>query len=77
MKDLRDWMGSATHGNVAILSPDFRTWEKLPNIEDDLLTFENSRMDDFTFFLNYTIVDLYHSLIGKHFNVRDQPAVTC
>lgn len=56
-------------GNIAILSPDWRTWAEDEGMENDLLTFENSIMDGFTSFLNYTIVDIYHMILGRHIHV--------
>jgi hypothetical protein len=66
--DLREWMRRPTMGHVQILSWDWRTWEVCD--EDDLITFENSTMDRFTSLVTYTIVDMYHNLIGRHIHVR-------
>ncbi|KAI1123865.1 hypothetical protein F5Y10DRAFT_280637 [Nemania abortiva] len=62
--DLREWMQRPTMGRVSILSWDRRTWDACD--EADLITFEDSTMDRFTSMVTYTIVDLYHSLIGRH-----------
>ncbi|KAI1168059.1 hypothetical protein F5B18DRAFT_647281 [Nemania serpens] len=61
--DLREWMRRPTMGHIAILSWDWRTWEVCD--EDDLITFENSTMDRFTALVTYTIIDVYHKLIGR------------
>ncbi|KAI0206579.1 hypothetical protein F4808DRAFT_454500 [Astrocystis sublimbata] len=60
--DLREWIVRPTMGFIHIVSKDWRTWEQC----DDLITFEKSTMDRFTSLLTYTIVDIYHSLIGRH-----------
>ncbi|OIW23860.1 hypothetical protein CONLIGDRAFT_718817 [Coniochaeta ligniaria NRRL 30616] len=70
LKDLRDWMTRPSLGNITILSPDCRTWDKCPEMEKDLLTFEDSMMDGFTSFLTYTIIDIYHSLLGRHIHKK-------
>ncbi|TGJ86842.1 hypothetical protein E0Z10_g1880 [Xylaria hypoxylon] len=62
--DLREWMRRPTLGHVTILSWDWRTWEVYDG--DDLITFENSTMDRFTSLVTYTIVDVYHNLIGRY-----------
>ncbi|KAI8626077.1 hypothetical protein F5Y19DRAFT_488566 [Xylariaceae sp. FL1651] len=64
LEDLRQWMQRPTMGNIQILSFDCGTWETCNDF--DLLTFENSTMDLFTSLITYTIVDIYHNLIGKH-----------
>ncbi|KAI3330101.1 hypothetical protein F4824DRAFT_492444 [Ustulina deusta] len=62
--DLREWMRRPTMGFIHILSMDWRTWEYCD--KTDMITFENSVMDRFTSLITYTIVDIYHSLIGRH-----------
>ena len=66
-------MGSQEPDGITILSPDWATWKPdCPEMENDLLTFENSTLDGFTFFLNYTIVDVYHKLLGRYIHVRER-----
>ena len=43
--------------------------EEFSDLESDLLGFQNTRIDGFTSFLNFTIVDIYHKLLGKHIHV--------
>ncbi|KAJ2997271.1 hypothetical protein NUW58_g701 [Xylaria curta] len=62
--DLREWIRRPTMGCIRILGWDWQTWECCD--ESDLITFENSTMDRFTSLVTYTIVDIYHSLIGRH-----------
>ncbi|KAI0184977.1 hypothetical protein EV127DRAFT_515707 [Xylaria flabelliformis] len=64
LEDLREWIRRPTMGFIHILSKDWRTWEHCE--ETDLITFENSMMDRFTSLVTYTIIDVYHSLIGRH-----------
>ncbi|KAI1123539.1 hypothetical protein F5Y10DRAFT_270028 [Nemania abortiva] len=66
--DLREWMRRPTMGHIAILSWDWRTWETCD--KDDLITFEDSTMDRFTSLVTYTIVDVYHHLIGRHIHTH-------
>jgi len=56
-------------GNIRIFSPDWQAWGNGAELENDLLTFENSRLDSFTSFLNFTVVDIYHNLVGRHIHV--------
>ncbi|KAI0479761.1 hypothetical protein F4859DRAFT_529914 [Xylaria cf. heliscus] len=71
--DLREWITRPTMGYIKILSGDFRTWESCD--ESDLITFENSMMDRFTSLVTYTIIDIYHSLVGRHIHkVREEKA---
>ncbi|KAI1111978.1 hypothetical protein F5Y14DRAFT_453427 [Nemania sp. NC0429] len=72
--DLREWIRRPTMGFIHIVSRDWRTWECYD--ETDLITFENSTMDRFTALLTYTIVDIYHNLVGRHVHrVREGTAV--
>ncbi|KAI0455182.1 hypothetical protein F5B21DRAFT_503486 [Xylaria acuta] len=68
--DLREWMRRPTLGHVTILSWDWRTWEVCDG--DELITFENSTMDRFTWLVTYTIVDMYHNLTGRHIHAARQ-----
>ncbi|KAI0097208.1 hypothetical protein GGR51DRAFT_566754 [Nemania sp. FL0031] len=84
--DLREWIRRPTMGFISIMSRDSKTWYNCD--ETDLITFEHSAMDRFTALVTYTIVDIYHNLIGRHihktgegvslpFNCRDhRPTVT-
>jgi len=63
-------MKPENQGNIRILSPDWQTWDDGAELENDLLTFENSRLDSFTSFLNFTVVDIYHNLVGRYIHVR-------
>ncbi|XXG96632.1 hypothetical protein Hte_002920 [Hypoxylon texense] len=72
LEDLREWMRRPSLGRIAICSCDWETWEPNAEIEDDLFTFENSAMDEFTSMVTYTAVDVYHNLIGRHIHVRIQ-----
>jgi hypothetical protein len=58
-------MRRPTLGRTKILSGDHRTWEEPTEGEEDLLTFENCDMDEFTSFILYSLVDLYHKYSGK------------
>jgi hypothetical protein len=69
LQDLRRWMNLENLGNIRIFSPDWRAWDNGAELENDLLTFENSRLDSFTSFLNFTVVDIYHNLVGRHIHV--------
>ncbi|KAI0110868.1 hypothetical protein GGR51DRAFT_557869 [Nemania sp. FL0031] len=60
--DLRGWI----FGRVSLLGFDRETWE---SDEADLITFVNSTMDRLTSFVTYTLVDIYHDLIGRHIHV--------
>ncbi|RYC59502.1 hypothetical protein CHU98_g6703 [Xylaria longipes] len=62
--DLREWIRRPKMGFIHILSRDWRTWDYYD--ETELITFENSTMDRFTSLVTYSIVDIYHSLIGRH-----------
>ncbi|KAJ8131005.1 hypothetical protein O1611_g2619 [Lasiodiplodia mahajangana] len=64
LEDLREWIRRPTMGFIHILSDDWKTWHDCD--ETDLITFENSTMDRFTSLVTYTIVDIYHNLIGRH-----------
>ncbi|KAI0439537.1 hypothetical protein F4803DRAFT_553988 [Xylaria telfairii] len=64
LEDLREWIRRPRMGFIHILSRDWRTWEYYH--ETELITFENSMMDRFTSLVTYTIVDIYHRLIGRH-----------
>ncbi|KAJ3566914.1 hypothetical protein NPX13_g6961 [Xylaria arbuscula] len=64
LEDLREWMKRPKMGCICIFSGDWRTWIEC-NL-GDLVTFENSTMDRFTSLVTYTIIDVYHSLIGRH-----------
>ncbi|KAI1197743.1 hypothetical protein F5X97DRAFT_333812 [Nemania serpens] len=64
LEDLREWIQRPTMGFIHIISKDWKTWHYYG--ETDLITFENSTMDRFTALVTYTIVDIYHSLIGRH-----------
>ncbi|KAI0117712.1 hypothetical protein GGR51DRAFT_545696 [Nemania sp. FL0031] len=64
LEDLREWMRRPIMGHIAILSWDWRTWE-VHSIED-LITFEDSTMDRFTSLITYSIVDIYHNIIGRY-----------
>jgi hypothetical protein len=68
--DLRSWMREPSRGRIIIMSSDWKTWEQPGEIEDDLLTFENSTMDHFTALITYTLVDMYHYAIGRFIHVR-------
>lgn len=70
LEDLRGWMQRPDLGRIAICSCDWRTWEPDNEMEDDLLTFENSAMDEFTSLITYTAVDVYHKLLGRYIHVR-------
>lgn len=70
LEDLRGWMYRPTLGRIVIGSEDGETWERNNEIEDDLFTFENSVMDEFTSLMTYTAVDVYHRIIGRHIHVR-------
>ncbi|KAJ8121593.1 hypothetical protein ONZ43_g1993 [Nemania bipapillata] len=68
---LRKIMAEYSMGHITILSWDWRTWEVCD--ESDLITFEDSTMDRFTSLVTYTIVDIYHKLIGRHIhNTREK-----
>lgn len=66
--DLREWIRRPTMGFIHIMSKDWQTWDYYD--VSDLITFENSTMDRFTSLVTYTVVDIYHSLIGRHIHVR-------
>ncbi|KAJ8132367.1 hypothetical protein O1611_g1255 [Lasiodiplodia mahajangana] len=69
--DLREWMRRPIMGRITILSWDWRTWETCD--EKDLITFEDSTMDRFTSLVTYTIIDIYHNIIGRHIhNAREK-----
>ncbi|KAI1360641.1 hypothetical protein F5Y08DRAFT_331433 [Xylaria arbuscula] len=64
LEDLREWMQRPKMGCIRIFSWDWRTWGECKL--GDLVTFENSTMDRFTSLVTYSIIDVYHSLIGRH-----------
>ncbi|OTA55074.1 hypothetical protein K449DRAFT_337981 [Hypoxylon sp. EC38] len=70
LEDLREWMQRPTLGRIQIYSCDWTTWQPIKDIEEDLLTFENSTMDAFTSLVTYTAVDVYHKVLGRHIHVR-------
>ncbi|KAJ8131903.1 hypothetical protein O1611_g1717 [Lasiodiplodia mahajangana] len=72
--DLREWMQRPTMGRVSILSWDRRTWDVCD--ESDLITFDDSTMDRFTSFITYTMVNIYHDLIGRHIHAAGNNTVT-
>ncbi|KAI3320413.1 hypothetical protein HD806DRAFT_506288 [Xylariaceae sp. AK1471] len=73
LEDLREWMERPTMGNIHILSSDWKTWSKCDSA--DLFTFENSAMDRFTSLVTYTIVDIYHNLIGRYIHKKRSNAI--
>ncbi|KAI1079385.1 hypothetical protein F5B20DRAFT_571101 [Whalleya microplaca] len=68
LEDLRQWMRRPTMGRIRIMSQDWRTWETCE--ESELLTFENSMMDGFTSWITYTLIDIYHNLLGRHIHKK-------
>ncbi|OTA95203.1 hypothetical protein M434DRAFT_69820 [Hypoxylon sp. CO27-5] len=70
LEDLREWMRRPTLGRIQIYSCDWTTWQPIKEIEEDLLTFENSTMDEFTSLVTYTAVDVYHKVLGRYIHVR-------
>ncbi|KAI1180525.1 hypothetical protein F4777DRAFT_597335 [Nemania sp. FL0916] len=70
--DLREWMRRPIMGNIQIMSCDWRTWTIC---DDDLITFENSVMDRFTYLMTYTIIDIYHKLVGRHIHAARQKTI--
>ncbi|KAI1413409.1 hypothetical protein F5Y13DRAFT_189317 [Hypoxylon sp. FL1857] len=63
---LREWMQRPTLGRIQLFSCDRTTWQPFKDIEQDLLTFENSMMDEFTSLVTYTAVDVYHKVLGRY-----------
>ncbi|KAI0527818.1 hypothetical protein F5B22DRAFT_5248 [Xylaria bambusicola] len=64
LRDLREWIRRPEMGFIHITSKDWETWDYYDVA--DLVTFENSAMDRFTSLVTYTIIDVYHRLIGRH-----------
>ncbi|KAI1640571.1 hypothetical protein F4809DRAFT_637379 [Biscogniauxia mediterranea] len=75
--DLREWMERPILGRIMIFSCDYKAWSEDKNIEEDLLTFENSMMDHFTSLVTYRLIDVYHNFVGRYIHkTRDQNANT-
>ncbi|KAI0381477.1 hypothetical protein F5Y04DRAFT_281007 [Hypomontagnella monticulosa] len=70
LEDLQGWMRRPDLGDISISSCDWRTWEPNEEIENDLLTFEDSTMDEFTSLITYTVVDVYHKLLGRRIHKK-------
>lgn len=70
--DLTAWMSEPGRGNICILSCDKQTWQTDAGMESDLLTFEDSVMDEFTRLVTYTLVDIFHKLIGGRLSVSNE-----
>ncbi|KAH8671484.1 hypothetical protein BX600DRAFT_434590 [Xylariales sp. PMI_506] len=64
--DLRCWMNNFLLGRIEIYSCDWKTWDPYTGMEEDLFTFENSIMDQFTTIITFYIIDGYHKLLGRH-----------
>ncbi|KAI1505673.1 hypothetical protein F5X99DRAFT_404709 [Biscogniauxia marginata] len=70
LEDLQEWMERPSLGRIEIHSCDWKTWSRDKEIEDDLVTFENSTMDQFTSLVTYKLVDVYHSILGRHIHKK-------
>jgi hypothetical protein len=70
--DLRQWMFDSDRGNIDISSCDIGTWQPGLGMENDLLTFEDSVMDGFTRLVTYTLVDIFHKLMGSCLSVSNE-----
>ncbi|KAI5924173.1 hypothetical protein F4810DRAFT_666068 [Camillea tinctor] len=70
LKDLREWMDRPLLGRIMIFSCDYKAWTKDKDIEEDLLTFENSMMDHFTALVTYRLTDIYHKFVGRYIHKK-------
>jgi hypothetical protein len=70
LADLRDWMQRDDRGNIEIIGCDYHTWDSGSNMDDDLITFEDSNMDGFTSWIVYDLIGVFHKHIWRLVHVR-------
>jgi len=80
LKDMVNWMFSGEAPNITQLGEDGRfykdRWEEKQPETREMVTLDGASKDAFTSWIEYYVIDVYHSLLGQMIHVSVAPLLS-